>query len=209
MKPRHHPDDSTLVSYAAGSLPESQSLVVVCHLHLCSQCQRKVVEAEKLGSTLLTTLKPLAMSPKKRAHFLTRLSQPQGRNPPENNPIIAMDDIFSPDYLATFNWVPLAPGIKQITLPSQAPHRLRLLYISPGRSIPLHSHMGSELTLILQGAYSDETGHYQKGDVSDFDTDITHQPVASKEPCICLVATDAPLKFKGWIPRILQPFFGF
>lgn len=209
MKPRYHPDDSTLVSYAAGSLPESQSLVVACHVRLCPGCQGKIAEAETLGGTLLSNLKPLATSPEKRARFLSRFGQAQGNSQPRSSSALAMDKIFSPDYLSTFNWVHVAPGVKQIILPSQAPHRLRLLRISPGRSMPLHSHRGSELTLVLQGAYSDETGQYKKGDVSDHDTDITHQPIAGKESCICLVATDAPLKFTGWLPRILQPFFRF
>jgi len=38
--------------------------------------------------------------------------------------------------------------------------------------------------------------------------DLEHKPVA--EPglaCICLAATDAPLKFNSLIPRMLQPLF--
>ena len=48
---------------------------------------------------------------------------------------------------------------------------------------------------------------YGVGDVSDFAEDVVHQPVAGADKdCICLVVTDAALKFKGIVPRLFQPF---
>ena len=85
-----------------------------------------------------------------------------------------------------------------------------LLSIAPGKSMPVHSHQGSELTLVLKGAYDDELGHFAAGDVADLDSDVEHQPVVSRgETCICLAALDAPLRFPGRIARMLQPLFGF
>jgi putative transcriptional regulator len=38
---------------------------------------------------------------------------------------------------------------------------------------------------------------------------MDHTPIAEEgEDCICLVATDQRLKFKGLLPRIAQPFIG-
>jgi putative transcriptional regulator len=46
--------------------------------------------------------------------------------------------------------------------------------------------------------------------VADLDGEILHQPVTSPGvPCICVAATDAPLKCSGWLARTLQPLFGF
>ncbi|MCV6588281.1 MAG: cupin domain-containing protein [Marinobacterium sp.] len=106
-------------------------------------------------------------------------------------------------------WKRLVPGIQHLPLESSEGN-LRLLKIAPGISIPLHSHEGSELTLILQGSYCDELGRFQAGDVADLDCDTEHQPITDgNEPCICLVATDAPLRFNDLLPRMLQPFTGF
>ena len=86
---------------------------------------------------------------------------------------------------------------------------LRLFKIAPGMAIPLHTHNGNEMTLILKGSYSDELGRFKAGDVADLDNDTDHQPIAdTQEDCICLIATEAPLKFKGLLPRLMQPFIG-
>ena len=53
----------------------------------------------------------------------------------------------------------------------RAPHtggdNLILLKIAPGKSMPVHSHQGAELTQILKGAYDDELGHFAPGDIAD------------------------------------------
>jgi putative transcriptional regulator len=106
-------------------------------------------------------------------------------------------------------WRRLVPGIQQIRL-NTSDGGLRLLKISPGMSMPLHSHKSSELTLIMEGSYSDELGRFQRGDVADLDCDVEHQPITDgNTPCICLVATDASLVFRGFLPKLLQPFTGF
>ena len=65
------------------------------------------------------------------------------------------------------------------------------------------------MTLILQGAYSDDFGTFSKGDVADLDDHVEHQPyVVSHEDCICLIATEAPTRFKSIAGKIMQPFVG-
>ena len=86
---------------------------------------------------------------------------------------------------------------------------LFLLKIGPGRKIPEHGHGGTEMTLILSGSYSDAMGRFAKGDIADLDEHVEHQPVVdSEEPCICLVATEEPTRFKGIVSRLMQPLVG-
>ncbi|SHK34614.1 anti-sigma factor, putative, ChrR family, partial [Lutimaribacter pacificus] len=71
-----------------------------------------------------------------------------------------------------------------------------------------HSHKGLELTLVLQGSFSDATGRFGIGDVEVADQDLEHTPMAGEgPPCICLAATSMPLKFNAFLPRLLQPLF--
>ena len=85
----------------------------------------------------------------------------------------------------------------------------RLLRIPTGKPVPTHSHGGLELTLVLCGAFSDETGHYGRGDFQEADETLEHQPHAvAGEDCICLVVTDAPLRFSSLAARMVQPFIG-
>ena len=73
--------------------------------------------------------------------------------------------------------------------------------------MPDHGHQGMELTLVLQGAFRDEVDRFARGDLEIATEDLEHTPVADiGEDCICLAATDAPLKFKSIIPRVMQPF---
>jgi putative transcriptional regulator len=102
----------------------------------------------------------------------------------------------------------LGGGIRQQLLTADSQGSLRLLYIPPGKAVPEHGHQGQELTLVLQGSFSDSAGAFHRGDVEVAHDEIDHQPVAGPgEPCICLAATDAPLRFRALIPRLLQPIF--
>ena len=73
--------------------------------------------------------------------------------------------------------------------------------------MPDHGHRGMELTLVLQGAFRDETDRFGPGDVEIADESLDHTPVAEAGvDCICLAATDARLRFNALIPRLAQPF---
>ena len=98
-------------------------------------------------------------------------------------------------------------GVKQAILPTSKDAIARLLYIPAGSAVPDHGHHGTELTLVLQGAFADETDHFGPGDIEIANEDMHHTPVAAPGvDCICLAATDAPLKFKALMPRLAQPF---
>ena len=92
-------------------------------------------------------------------------------------------------------------------LPTQGGATARLLYIPAGAAVPDHGHNGTELTLVLRGAFEDEVDHFGPGDIEVANEDLDHTPIADiGEDCICLAATDAPLRFNSWLPRIAQPF---
>ena len=41
--------------------------------------------------------------------------------------------------------------------------------IAAGRKLPTHGHGASELTLVPDGAFTDEIGEYRQGDIQDID----------------------------------------
>ena len=87
--------------------------------------------------------------------------------------------------------------------------QVRLLKIPAGKPVPEHSHGGRELTLVLKGSFHDEVDHFGPGDLEEADGELTHQPIAGTgEDCICLAVTDAPLKFRSRLVRLVQPLFG-
>jgi putative transcriptional regulator len=215
---QHHPSDATLVAYAAGSTVEGISLVVACHLAFCAACREMVVEAEAIGGGLLDDLDPASLDASARDEMLALLDAPGVAQP-------ALPAVVDPSmpgpltrYLAGRNgrgvaalpWRPLWPGIRHVNLlPRDAKGaNLRLLRIAPGSAMPHHGHNGTELTLVLEGSFADEIGRFTRGDVAEVDVEIEHRPVVdSAEACVCLIATDAPLRFGGGLlGRIAQRF---
>ena len=109
--------------------------------------------------------------------------------------------------LDAINWKSIGMGVKQAILPTSKDATARLLYIPAGCAVPDHGHQGTELTLVLQGAFCDEEDRFARGDVEVANEDLNHTPIADiGEDCICLAATDAPLKFNSMMPRLAQKF---
>ena len=81
--------------------------------------------------------------------------------------------------------------------------------VKPGMRMPLHGHCGSELAVVLSGAYEDELGRFARGDLADHGEEVTHQPRSDlREGCVCLIATDRPLRFSTPLLRLVQPMLG-
>jgi len=222
----HHPDDATLLSYAAGALPQSFAVLIDCHLQQCPQCHEKIFKAEALAGEFIEHSAPIetnnsdalrdkffaALDAEPAPQQLAHSAGNESQLPAEVAAVLSGRDQELP-------WRLIVPGMHSITLSSGELHHnslnnnessLKLLRIAPGRNLPMHSHQGSELTMVLQGAFQDELGCFRPGDVADLDHEVEHQPITiGNEACICLVAMDAPLEFKSLVPKLLQPFIGF
>ena len=84
-----------------------------------------------------------------------------------------------------------------------------MLWIRGGRRMPSHTHEGSEITLVLSGAFSDVTGRYARGDIAIAEADLDHRPMTDAgEDCLCFAVTDAPLHLTGPVGRLLERVFG-
>lgn len=205
----HHLPEPMLADYAAGRLGHAFSVAVAAHVSLCDECRARLAAHEAAGGAVLETLPPEPVSDDLMARVMARLDDPAAA-PPEPP---APSEIFPGAVMAALKgrpprWRSLGMGIRQSLLHAGKDGSLRLLYIPPGRAVPDHGHEGRELTLVLQGAFHDETGHFGVGDIEVADASLEHTPVADEgAPCICLAATDAPLRFHGLIPRLLQPIF--
>ena len=86
---------------------------------------------------------------------------------------------------------------------------LRLIKIAPGQVMPEHGHGGSELSLILDGSYTDAMGRFGVGDLADLDEEVEHKPAADRKTgCVCLIAVEQKARLKGLFARMVQPFVG-
>jgi len=198
MKISHHPDISTLLTCSAGATPEALCAVVASHLSMCTQCRGEIGQMEDIGVSLFENLPPVALHDRTRPEAMAAACEVVNASKGSLWP--ASGDIPSPlicvlgDQLDQINWQPSGtPGVQQyrIELSSAATGDLRLLKLDPGAQIPPHGHGCEELTIVLRGAYSDETGTYGAGDFCEIDDGQTHAPKADAQlGCILLTASE-------------------
>ncbi|MBI1220287.1 MAG: transcriptional regulator [Rhodobacteraceae bacterium] len=207
---KHHISDEMLIAYSAGTLPEAFALVVAAHVSMCDGCRTTLSAFDAVGGAVLERCSAVKVSDGCLAATLARIARGDAPRRPE-----CCKDAVLPkpvvDYvgggLDAVRWRPISGGARQAVLCADKAATARLVYLPAGSAVPDHSHRGIELTLVLKGAFRDETGHFAPGDVETSAEELTHRPVAEPgAPCICLTATEAPLRYRSLLVRILQPF---
>ena len=210
----HHINDELLMGYASGALPEALDLVVATHVSLNDDARARLSAYESLGGAVLEESETADLADDS---FEATMARIMGMPPAETVPEVAkapMGNAVFPkplrDYVGGDSdaviWKSIGLGVKQSVLNTEKDGpTARLLYIPAGQAMPDHGHQGMEVTLVLQGAYIDEDGRFGRGDIEIASEDMEHTPVADiGEDCICLVVTDAPLKFNGLLPKLAQ-----
>ncbi|MFZ2102467.1 MAG: ChrR family anti-sigma-E factor [Oricola sp.] len=212
----HHLDEATLMRYASGDLDEAFLVVVATHLAMCDHCREAARAAEELGGEMLFACEPANLRAASFDTLLERIDANDTRAAPARS-VPQSGDLPAPlsrkvgPRLDSIAWRRIAPGVKKhvIATDAKSSSALYMLWVAPGIAVPEHGHGGSEMTLILSGAYRDELGRFGPGDIADLDEHVEHQPrVEMGEPCICLVATETRVRFAGLFGRLIQPFIG-
>jgi len=210
MSTIHHPSGETLGAFAAGSLDEGRRVVVASHVELCASCQRLVSALEQLGGNHLEQLRGTPMAADALEKTLQRLdASPDGagqlRHAASDLPVQLK--ALAPYALEPWRWI--GPGVYRRTaaVPTDGGARVFLLKAAPGTRLPHHTHTGTELTVILQGAFAHAGGRFGVGDFDEADGTVEHEPVVEEgQDCICLVAMQGELRLLGLMGRLLQPF---
>lgn len=195
-----HPAHETLAAHAGGALPAGARLVVDVHLAACPECRREVADLEAVGGAMLCDAEGVTLAPGALDRALDALDAPARPSP----------RLDLPRVLATGFWIPFGPTLafKRLSRLADPGERLVLIRAAGGQALPEHGHAGRERLVVLSGAFDDDAGLYGPGDLSERGPADRHQPIARRgAPCLCLSATDAPLKLTG-LARWLQPVTG-
>lgn len=218
-----HPTEETLVAYAAGTLDIGRGIVVAAHVEMCAHCRHWNARLLAVGGALLAEAELAPMADDAIHHVLARLdTEPQPSAPsrlasspaPSSASPHALQplDLLLPKVARAYEqgtWKWMGPGIhfRPLHVPSSDGARVFLLKAAPGTRMPHHTHTGTELTLVLAGAFAHAGGRFGRGDIDDADDTIDHTPVVEAgETCICLVAMEGKLQLLGLLGRVLQPF---
>lgn len=206
-----HLDEDCLLEYGAGSLDEAWGLAIATHLSFCPSCRSRTMEFEALGGVTLDELPASLINDDALAVCLKRLDEETPETEqnclPETSVLPSVLHHYTGGNLEKVQWRRVGGGVRQAVIPTEGKAVARLLRIPAGVAVPDHGHGGKELTVVLSGCYADGDRLFQRGDIQEVDGSVEHSPnVVGTEECLCLVATDAPLKFKSFLPRVAQRF---
>lgn len=214
MNINHHPDPAWLVSYSASALPDPFNVVLQAHLAVCAHCQSQLLAADEIGAAFMFGISD-EQDGAARLPLANPLPSMAGGECPvewlQNEPanVSRFFDRYIGGHLDSLSWMRAGKGLRVCRLSDDKVNRMWMLRADPGTVLPNHSHTGSELTLILKGAFHSQDNLYRVGDVEDADDSIRHQPtVTDDDECICIAAVDGPLRFSSLLPRLVQPFIG-
>lgn len=210
---KHHPQPELLTEYAAGSLSLAQAACITAHLNYCEDCRRTVAQLQNVGAALFEAQDAVPVGECVLNRVLARLDE----QPPlsyvrsdsaasDGTPAL-LQRLMKGDF-SDLPWRKLTEALRITYLKTGDPNYEFALYrIKAGREVPDHDHHGSEMTLVLEGGFSDDRGTYHRGDFIMRQPEEEHAPRALPgEDCICLAVLDAPLRFTGWKYRWMNPF---
>lgn len=201
----HHLPESMMMAYAAGTASEEEALFIACHLTLCPHCRDRLAGLEAIGGALLdASPAPDDGVEDLLAGLLDRLDEPA---PVVEPPVVDPDGVLPAPLAARvgpfsrLSFTPVYPGVGRHLVAGVASEGMpmRLFRLKPGSTVPEHTHVGRELTLVLTGGFTDAFGHFTRGDVEVRHDESHSLQIDPGEPCIVLSVADEPL-----VPRSLR-----
>ena len=107
----------------------------------------------------------------------------------------------------TGNWSKLLGKVWQAPVEIGGDYVANFIYMEKGGQVPEHTHKGNELTLVVNGEFSDGINDYDSGDFLMMDNEHVHAPMSeAKEGCLVFSIVDQPLQFTSGLARLLNPF---
>jgi putative transcriptional regulator len=203
--------EALFAQYALGQLRSPAHALIAAHLELKADNRRFVADLEAVASVELDALTPVPLSSRDE-----RLNAIFARTDDRTPSRVAAPSIIPPSlqrFAGTdadlIPWKSVLPGFREWELGQEDGCDMHMFWIKPGRKMPTHTHEGTELFLVLDGSFSDDSGHYGPGDISIADENVNHRPIAGMErPCIGFSVTDAPLRLTGSLSEKIGMLFG-
>ena len=198
--PTHHPDDAVLADYVSGALRPAFATVVGAHLEACAHCRASLKGLEALGGEMIDGLDEAPLSDTALDRAMAGLDRPL--HPPASSRA-TLDRIKFGREL----W--LAPGMSIRKAKTGGGDLLYLLRLPAGLQTIPHGHQGTEYTTVVKGAFDDGTGIFAAGDFADVDESVDHLPhVTAQGECICLIASEKPMRVTTLIGRLVHQVTG-
>ncbi|MEL0631472.1 ChrR family anti-sigma-E factor [Pseudoalteromonas carrageenovora] len=218
---KHHPSETLLTQYCSASLSASLSLAVSIHVDMCPVCQAKVAKieasnAEQVFNDSIEQSQPLEMtsddiSDEQESSLFDFITADNSIDEVYEVQPVAIK-VNNHDYQLPRALTRISHGkftqvgklARSRVALEDGPLRSSLLHIDAGGEIPEHTHTGFEITLLLDGEFSDEEGSYVPGDFIFQDGSHQHTPL-TKDGCLCFTVVSSALHFNKGFSKLLNP----
>ena len=206
-------------AYAAGRLDPAYALLVETQAALRPDIRRDMRQAELVSGIFLESEERDMLAPnafEKALQAIDRLEEPADPARAAHKASERLDELMAlPEPLREkalescmhTGWRRLTNSVSRLKINDGRSGHAHLYRISPGARMPRHTHHGDELTLVVAGGFTDESGAYGPGDVSLQTPHDTHQPVADDHGvCMVFAVSDGGMKFKGVLGLVQKLF---
>lgn len=210
---KFHPNSAMLNAHLAGTLPLSLTVAVSAHIEMCAQCQEAVQELEAQLSRQLwqeADVEPVDFGDMLQSILAEPPETLQVADKPAPIIEVAAKQYQLPGAFSLFHglkWSGFGALSRARVISDENEVRASLLHLDKGGSIPKHQHKGYELTLLLDGSFSDENDTYHKGDFIYLQGAVEHTPF-SRKGCLCYAVQNGPIHFVKGVSKVLNPLAG-
>lgn len=202
MTPNHHPNEAVLADYVSGALRPAFAVAVATHLEACPHCRAQARAMEALGGELVTDLAPSPLADDALARVMAGIERP-------------LDSAAATPVRPAMERIPfgremwIAPGMSIRKAKMSGSDLLYRLRLPGGLTTITHGHGGVEFTVVLKGAFDDGQSVLSVGDFAEMTEEIDHTPtVIPGSECICLIASEQPMRVKTTLGRLVHLLTG-
>ncbi|TXR52145.1 ChrR family anti-sigma-E factor [Reinekea thalattae] len=225
----HHPDNEILAAYVRGDLPAAMATAVAIHQEMCPHCQQNIAELQELeaeryfndaddfnshsdfNNVVDFNRASNSNLPASMSAMIELITESDAQDVPNtrqrktiqvNNTEYTLPNALT--NIALSKWTSLGYIARSRLSLDEGDIRASLLQILPGGTVPEHTHKGFEITLILDGSFSDDMGSYVAGDFMVLDASHHHSPV-TEEGCLCYTVLNNSMHFNKGLNKLLNP----
>jgi putative transcriptional regulator len=213
-----HPSFKDLRAFSADNCEPAMALMISAHVDMCPQCRHECFENQsELASELFDRLLPSAPLDSQYHKMMSKITELPVSNfkvPEVSNTSIELDGKFFelPRALRRYvkntgNWSRLVGKLWQAPVDLGDIGNANFMYMEKGGRVPEHTHKGTEMTLVVDGQFSDGIAQYDCGDFTIMNNRHNHHPHSEADDgCLVFTIVDQPLHFTAGIARLLNPF---
>ncbi|WP_196160126.1 ChrR family anti-sigma-E factor [Reinekea sp. G2M2-21] len=209
-----HPSSDQLIEYSSGSGSTALSIAISTHLHFCADCRHHVNEIESTAAVVFEQQQALSLSTGSFDSLMAKIKQaPQvpavqervAKSPTRFPPVI--EKLIKRD-TESLTWQKPMKNLRvSRLLKDETGMILGLHHMTSGGRVPHHTHRGNEISVVIEGGFSDEMGSYGPGDFIHLSKEHFHSPQADADgDCWLLSIVEAPVKITGPLGWIVNPF---